>query len=369
MSVNYARVHLVLYAEHLDRDELTQTLQLKRSIKRWALCLHDKDGDMKPHYHVLMDFGRSFDTTRIPAWFPNHPGIEESRLLEPIKSWTAMVQYLIHKNDPNKYQYPATAVVSSYDISEDLNSSSGVPSWFGQFDQRDYFYHLQWIETSVPGIFQANKFYKAVKERYNLYLQAQEGSERDMKVIFVEGPPRIGKSTFARFYAKSRNKSYFQSSSSNDPLDGYSGQSVLILDDLRDSIFSLTDLLKLLDNHGSSLIKSRYNNKHFSGTHILITSVVPLSKWYKGLDSKVGNEPLQQLYGRVDQYVVLRELPEYSSFHFKVDKNTGEPSEDVMVPTEHYPFDVHKLIPQDNAYSDETDTKEVLKAMHKLLRP
>ena len=40
-------------------------------------------------------------------------------------------------------------------------------------------------------------------------------------------------------------------------------EDVLILDDLRDSDFKFTDLLKILDNHTKSTVKSRYHNKAF----------------------------------------------------------------------------------------------------------
>ena len=360
MPTNFSKVHLLLYADHVDQDYIVQTLQLHKAVKRWALCLHDLDGDMKPHFHVLMDFGRSYDANRIPGWFAKHPGIAESKLLEPVKSWPAMVQYLIHKNDPAKYQYPVTSIVSSYDISEDM-AGSGLPSWFGQFEQKDYFSHLRWIEGNVSNVFTATKYYRVVKERYDLYLRSQGGSERDMKVVFIEGPARIGKSTFARWFAKSRNLSYFQSSSGADPMDGYSGQEVLILDDLRDSIFSLTDLLKLLDNHGSSLVRSRYYNKAFVGKYVLITSVQPLDKWYKGPESKVGDEPLSQLYGRISIYVRLG--PGYAIQYDKVNKDTGFPVETLL--TEEVPFDVKWYILADDKPEDKTisETAEAMRNM------
>jgi hypothetical protein len=363
MADHFARAHLLLYHEHVNQDDIVHALTSHKAVRRWALCFHDKDENMKPHYHVLLDFGRSYDTTRITGWFPQHPGIKESRLIEPIKSWTAMVQYLIHKNDQDKHQYPASAIISSYDIEEDLTGPTNKPpAWFGQFGQEDYFRHLTWIDQNVHNIFQANKLYQQVKTRYELYLRAQEGSERDMKVIYVEGPPRVGKSTFARWWAKSRNLSYFISSSSNDPLDGYAGQAVLILDDLRDNVFSLTDLLKILDNHGGSSIRSRYNNKVFTGKYVLITCIHPLSQWYRGPESKVGEEPLQQLYGRVNAYVELR-ANKTATLYDKVNKDTGVPVENLL--TDDQPFHIEDYINQTDALEDDIigDTLALMKGM------
>ena len=49
--------------------------------------------------------------------------------------------------------------------------------------------------------------------------------------------------------------------------------SKLILDDLRPSCIGLSDLLKMLDNHTSSSVKSRYYNKVLECKLIIITSI------------------------------------------------------------------------------------------------
>jgi hypothetical protein len=60
--------------------------------------------------------------------------------------------------------------------------------------------------------------------------------------------------------------------------------------------------LKLLDNHTSSSVRSRYNNKVFNGEIIIITSVIPLYQWYSGIDSKITEESKTQLYRRISEY-------------------------------------------------------------------
>jgi len=85
------------------------------------------------------------------------------------------------------------------------------------------------------------------------------------------------------------------SSSSNDPLQDYKGEDVLVLDDLRDDSFSFADLLKILDNHTKSTSKSRYHNKNFIGDTIIITSTSPLEYWYQ----HVSESARQQLKRRL----------------------------------------------------------------------
>ena len=359
VNKNTSRVILQLYQEHINNNDIQNILESKKSIKRYAWILHDKDNS-KPHYHIMIDFGRSYPVDRIPEWFDQHPGIVESNLMEPVKSWTAFVQYLIHKNDPDKYQYDITEIVSNYDLTEDLEAPRDTtPAWFGDFGQVEYMDHLSWINQNTPNIYKANKLFDAVNKRYKYYLIAREETEREVKVIFVEGVPGIGKTTFAKWYAvKNLKKSYFISGSSNDPLDGYSGQGVLILDDLRDHVWSLTDLLKILDNHTGSLIKSRYYNKRFDGSHIIITSTVPLCDWYKGPSNST--ESLAQLYRRVNDYVFLE--PGQGLYYRKVSKETGRPLEDLT--TESIPWDPTILF--DQLRQSVQDDREVSDTINKL---
>ena len=66
----------------------------------------------------------------------------------------------------------------------------------------------------------------------------------------------------------------------------YQGQDVLILDDLRPSVMSLSDLLKMLDNNTNSTVKSRYHNKLLECKTIIITSVMPLEDFFHNVFSE-----------------------------------------------------------------------------------
>jgi hypothetical protein len=357
MIKNTSRIIIQLYAEHITSDQILNVLTSKKSIKRWAYILHDKDPG-KPHYHVMIDFGRSYEVSRIYDWF-DHPGLETSNLIEQVKSWTAFVQYLIHKNDQDKYQYEVDQVKSNYDISDDLSAvaESLIPNWFGDFDNVDYNKQLIYINSNIRNIQEANKRFDQLQKRYKLYLLAQEDAGRDVKVIFIEGNAGIGKTTFAKWYAKQLGKSYFVAGSSNDPLDGYTSQHVLILDDLRDNVWSLTDLLKILDNHTGSLMKSRYYNKRFNGTHILITSTIPLRDWYRGSPTA---ESLSQLYRRINDYVVLEKGQ--GTYYRKVSHSTGSPMDDVT--TETVPFDANEYANMlRDHFQDDIEVSNVLDKM------
>ena len=125
--------------------------------------------------------------------------------------------------------------------------------------------------------------------------------DRDIKVIMFTGDTGTGKTTYAKHICDNQHKTYCVSSSSNDPMQDYKGEDVLILDDIRDSTFKFSDLLKVLDNHTNSTVASRYNNKAFIGDTIIITSAVPLMKWYENKT----DEDRAQLYRRITEWYVF----------------------------------------------------------------
>ena len=70
------------------------------------------------------------------------------------------------------------------------------------------------------------------------------------------------------------------SSSSNDILQDYLGQEAIILDEFRPKDLSFSDMLKLLDNHTNSTVKSRYYNKAIDCRYIIITTTQNISEIY-----------------------------------------------------------------------------------------
>lgn len=94
-----------------------------------------------------------------------------------------------------------------------------------------------------------------------------------MKVFYIVGPAGSGKSTLARWLAAQfSTEAPYISSSSNDPLQDYLLEPVIILDDLRGESFKFSDLLKLLDNYVPSSVKCRYKNKAIDAKYLIITS-------------------------------------------------------------------------------------------------
>lgn len=153
--------------------------------------------------------------------------------------------------------------------------------------------------TEYVSIDEHHKYKRAIEDAL-AYVYSRKAKEvnRHMDVMYISGPAGSGKTTFAKWYCEQQKMSYTVSSSSNDPMQDYKGQDVLILDDFRPSEWKMTDFLKLLDNHTTSSVRSRYQNKYMCYCKcIIITSVIPLSKVWDFLQDKDDKEPLNSYIG------------------------------------------------------------------------
>lgn len=103
----------IAYPESANIEEITQVLSSMGA--QWCYILHDKDmsGDQpkKPHWHIIAGWQRQF-----PLWdrFADMCDSVKAVALSPtacrVRDISKVEEYLVHKNAPHKYQYPAGEV-------------------------------------------------------------------------------------------------------------------------------------------------------------------------------------------------------------------------------------------------------------------
>lgn len=286
------------------KGDVQEIIKSHKTIKQWAYILHDKD-DTAKHYHIYLNFGSSgVDTKQVGEWF----GLQESQV-EKIKGRkTDALQYLTHADNKQKYkyQYSPTEVIANFDFETEISNSQIL----GDFKNFSYAEQLEYIET-LP-VSEKPTAYRKLETLWKIRCQwLTLHTERKIDVMFICGKGGTGKTYYAKKLLKSMNYDYCMSSSSNDFMQDYLGQKGLILDDCRDRSFkSFEDCLKMLDNHTSSTVQSRFHNKAFNGEMIVITSSVPLAYWFRGKNGdgnyfNVANEDFIQLYRRISCYVEI----------------------------------------------------------------
>lgn len=276
-AVNETKQDGVVVYNLEDIEEIVCQWSATAGFTYWFIEHSADDEVSRTHFHLVIKFKAPTKFENIKSKFP-YGDIESSRNLR------ASIQYLIHMNDKSKKQYRWEDIhtncldMSPYkiqSISQQEITIQGVMESINSGRIREY---NQFIEIPI----ELWAKYKTRIENALIYYRERicMDKNRNVAVIFISGAAGSGKTTFAKDYCCSQNKSYCISSSSNDPLQDYKGEDVLILDDLRDDSFNYHDFLKLLDNHTLSSSKSRYHNKAFIGDTIIITSVIPIDDWY-----------------------------------------------------------------------------------------
>lgn len=115
--------------------------------------------------------------------------------------------------------------------------------------------------------------------RYARLLKSQVKPFRNVKVIYVEGESGSGKSKGAmELYPDAFRASVAEKT--NFPFNGYMGEKVLWLDELRPDVFGHAELMQILDGYKMN-VDVKYGQMPALWETVIITSRMPFDEWYK----------------------------------------------------------------------------------------
>lgn len=295
--------------EFLNEEKILKALEtLSDKVVKYCYLLHDKDKKedeslKAPHFHIFLQFNKTTDIITVAKAFE----VDNTRVQKIMaKSYAQAIPYLVHANAPDKFQYDVEEVKANFDYKKAIENYKNKTNGTKRLDEIK-----EQIENGIIREYNVNDYvsmeeyakYKTTIERCLEYQRANIAKKNIQKeVIFMTGEPGTCKTTFAKDWAKNQGLSCFVSGSSNDPFDNYKGEDVVVLDDLRGSVFTLTDLLKILDNNTNTLVKSRYYNKVLNCQYIIITSVKEIDDFYQNVFEHE-EEPILQLKRRCKTYM------------------------------------------------------------------
>lgn len=326
-SIRRCEIVSNLYSQEkklFDLENMKNVLAARKCIQEFCYIIHDKDvysveeeqknpthkeGTLKPaHIHLALKFKQNQPQKLecVAKWFGVAPNF-----VNTIKGdWKDVCLYQIHRNTPEKFQYAPEEVISSFDYEsflkevekekEEKNQLENILGRILKGEIREFNKTLEIDQMTL--VMNAHLINEAFKVRSE-HLEATQ-KERKMQCIFITGTSGAGKTTLARKIAEGRGLSYYVSSGSNDILDGYRQEDCLILDDIRPSSLGLSDLLKMLDPHLASSVKSRYHNKWLNCSLIILTSVLDIDSFYSNVFSEQ-KEPVTQLKRRCQTYIKM----------------------------------------------------------------
>lgn len=309
--IKFKTCEIMQYFEYYDVAEIAvieSRIKSLTNIKKYAIIIHDQDVledsglPKKRHFHAILTFS-NMTTSRVVA---KHMHLEEQFINKIRTNTKNAMLYLVHRNNPEKYQYKPEDVVANFDYVEYVDwclpkqNKVKIAERIANWEIKQY--NLQ--EYISPDEFAKNKCYY---DRCFIYRQAKmKNVERQLECLFITGASHTGKTTFAKQIATSKGYKAYVSSGGKNPMDNYAWEECIIIDDLRDDTYTLSDFLKLTDNNTDSLVHCRFYNKSIAECKLLIvTSVKPIKEFYKDETSWDWYESQVQLLRRFKTYMVM----------------------------------------------------------------
>lgn len=301
-SIYIKTCEIMQYWQYYDCAEISvveQRIKGLANVKTYCCIVHDKDilpnGKVKPpHFHAVITFSNAKTIDCVATALKVEP-----QFVSRIHTSTKSAQlYLVHKNDSSKYQYSSTEVHANFDycnFADDCKPKEKKENTANLIENGTIKEYNLFKYISIDEFARNKKYYQNCFE----YRQNKlKGLNRNMECIFITGGSGTGKTTYAKMIASQKGYATYISSGGKNPLDNYKGEECIILDDTRSSTWSLTDFLKLTDNHTDSLVGCRYYNKSIAECKLLIvTSVKSIKEFYENA-TREDNEPLVQLLRR-----------------------------------------------------------------------
>lgn len=309
-SLNLRMFEIETDVDKLPIDSLNDLLN-NATIEKYAYIKHDKDtnddGSFKHnHYHIFIKLKNPRNVFEITnKYVPNN-------FVRKIKSnWNYALQYLIHYNAPDKFQYNEDDVIANFNYKEELNKSIKQTTLLKTRSWDDIFimmnennvkeYNIHKYITKAEYIKYQSKIKKAFEFDYTEMMNGNKSA--NMKVIFISGPSGSGKTSYANYILGQKNNNLveediFISTDSYDPLDGYKGQPVVILDEFRANQWDLPKFLAMINNNTRTATKSRFSNKKFICHTLIITSLHSIHQFSDSfINTK--DEDMFQLFRRI----------------------------------------------------------------------
>lgn len=268
------------------------------------------------HYHVVLVFDTNSQAkfSQIKDHFPFGD-------IKRCKYGVAnCVKYLVHMMNPEKYQYEFDDVVT--------NSPSKLEKYkvLGSTNERKLLNVL--CERIIAGDIKEYQIEKIPSDIYTKHKRRIENAfdyrrrillkntNRNVTVLYIQGPTAVGKSTFCKAYAKKNNKSIKFSSSGRHPIEGYANEDILVIDDVNLDDIPITEMLNTIDPNNNYEISVRYKRILFTGDMIIICSNKHIGAWYRNEDDR-----LQDAFYRRIKYVFdFYEKDENNITHYSINK-------------------------------------------------
>lgn len=278
--------------------------------------------------------------------------------------WDNLLSYLIHAKDEDKHQYSPDKVASIGPKSYKAYAMEHKAEWEkgraaktrAKAEESIDELEAKILEGQVTKsqIILTDRYYsiyarykRRCDDAFEIYgerrayktIQALQDGDFKLTVFFITGQAGAGKTRFSKRFVDAIADYSAQGggdrwricqTAATNPLDDYTGEEILFMDDVRGGSLSASDWLKLLDPYNISPGSARYHNKVPACRCIVITSSKdPLEFFYYA--KQIGgdrSEALDQFMRRIQSTVRVIHADEFTQYRI-ADSQRTEPR---MVP-------------------------------------
>lgn len=298
-------------------DSLLAACKKLPNTYEWALITHDLD-DTAKHYHVALKTPTPTTPNAIAAKLDTKPNFVQMWRGSTGNMWAYLphntktaadekADYNHYLQDPTKFATNLTdTTVFNYDAAKKNGAKNAQLEQTikhiltGQITLKDLLHQ--------DNIVYYHEHYNKLNKAIQLRTQSLKYNPPNCKTIYIQGNSGTGKTNYATEYATEHYPNNWAfASAGNDPLQDYTGEKCLILDDWRPKDYELQDLLAMLDPyHRTRTHKSRYFNKPLATELIIITSNMTADDaihYYTGYNS----EDPKQLRRRIQTILTIHD--------------------------------------------------------------
>lgn len=253
-----------------------------------SICYKEpsKDGNAGGfHIHFSASFSQAKRMTAAAKLFGNAH-------LEPQRGTKSQAADYIEKKPP--FEEKGEKVLAYFGSKDKMRDNSGSCLNVLEFDKliRDGSINASNLPSYILEHAITEKEASEMSSRFRRVLASMASNWRNVKVIYVEGETGSGKTRGVYeqfsdiFKASVDSKTAF-------PFDGYLGQSVLVLDELRPGVFKPSELFQILDGYPLN-VNVKGSNIPAMWDTVIISTAFPLSAWFVSSDDDTGNTDIMK---------------------------------------------------------------------------
>lgn len=348
---------------YIDVDKMKNMLAARKSIKKYAWIIHDKDvyveddiaklegikdksievGQPKAeHIHCVMYFNPAQKLSTVAKWFGVKPQYIQLAKVDSGDDFLAKVEYLTHESENQqklgKHLYSDDEVHSNFDFRKELSDRKSNKETYGVASpSRKLKYRIDVLrhgkslrEIAEENIVAYNDDMDKLKKNRLEYLAMFCPMPKVRLNFYIEGRGGVGKGLASKALARALidkdntmkdSEIFFEVGSDNDTFEGYDGQPVIIWNDCRcdtllfklggrENVFNTFDPfppnIKQNIKYGSVKLVNRIN---------IINSVQSWSNFLDGLAGEYMNKKTGKMETAEDKGQSYRRFPLVISLH------------------------------------------------------